>query len=248
MTLSSRYRLTGLTLLLLLTGFLAQPARAQEETPPPPPTYGGGSSVSTEPRVKDWFPRLSGLPFQKSNNDTIFIGNTEYLARIVRVTFFRGTSAAFMRSAVTRYPTEEIRVIGEGWSYVLSLSNAGDLFAALDTLNDLPDVKSAKPEAVTMDTTISPTPFPTRGEGSPADGLSQDESLWPGDVDGNFTWEIGDVIRTLRASVGLDSLTPLAATRADFNRSGKVEVSDAILTLSVIVTRRMPPPYGYPTN
>ncbi len=57
----------------------------------------------------------------------------------------------------------------------------------------------------------------------------------PGDVDGDNTINIIDVVQMNRVTVGLDQFTPKQTKSADVNQNGKVDLSDSMQVLRFIV-------------
>ncbi|MDE5755282.1 MAG: dockerin type I repeat-containing protein, partial [Oscillospiraceae bacterium] len=57
----------------------------------------------------------------------------------------------------------------------------------------------------------------------------------PGDVDGDDTVNIIDVVQMNRVTVGLDQFTTKQTKAADVNQNGKVDLSDSMQVLGYIV-------------
>ncbi|MDE5755283.1 MAG: dockerin type I repeat-containing protein [Oscillospiraceae bacterium] len=57
----------------------------------------------------------------------------------------------------------------------------------------------------------------------------------PGDVDGDDTVNIIDVVQMNRVTVGLDQFTPKQTKSADVNQNGKIDLSDSMQVLRYIV-------------
>lgn len=233
---------------LCLISFYSPPALAQETDTAgsAPPTMGGLMATPKE-EPKSWYPRLTGLPVDQSDGESFFLGDVEYSKRDLFVSFFAQTTGDQVSSALDLYKTENLRKSDDGSGYYLTLSDPNDLFPAVDAYNDLAEVRTAHLIRVYTGRSVPPSPLgPYPASMGPEVADSAEDSLLPGDVDGNFQWRVNDASRTLRTAVGLEELSGLAFARADVNRNGKIDVRDAILTLGLVVGKGLPAPYGYP--